>query len=391
MNDIPSGLEQDLDALISYLSRYLQHLATTQPEAASLSLCLCTDEPSVRLNRHLVEKVIDILGAIKDGSNAGPAFELLDQFFTRLQRRAHERLGARRLEELTSWIEKRERELSNAGEHRRLNHARALLGEARDAFEAWQSGKEPVRGWGNFENICSKVQRTATLERPVDRSRRLSAILYADLAGFSRHTHENPKSTPKRLGNYRELIRSEVERIGGRVVDSPGDSFLLELRSATDAVECGVTIQRMVEEREAARRGRGGRFQFRMGVHLGDVEVDGERISGDGVNIAARLQAEASPGGIVISATVYDQVRNRVRSRFRDLGKLELKNVPEPVRAYAVVYEPSGDDGTSPTESRGKRPSTGRTRRTVRGSRDATNARIGKRERRPRGSARRPD
>ncbi len=165
--------------------------------------------------------------------------------------------------------------------------------------------------------------------------RKLVAIVSADVAGYSRLISLDEVRTVRTLTAYREAMSELVVQHRGRVVDNPGDNALLEFPSATDAVECAIEIQEVIAERNqevpADRR-----MEFRIGVHLGEVMVEDDRIYGEGVNVAARLEAMADVGGICISKTIRDQVATKVDATFTDLGEQTLKNIPEPVHAYRV-------------------------------------------------------
>ncbi len=165
--------------------------------------------------------------------------------------------------------------------------------------------------------------------------RRLAAILSADAAGYSRLMAEDEVWTVRTLAAYRGEIRRLAEAHHGRVVDSPGDNVLAEFSSALDAIECATSVQGALEGHNAALPPE-RRMPFRIGVHLGDVIVDGERIYGDGVNIAARLEKSADPGGICLSGTAYELVRGKLDITVEDLGEQALKNIPHPVRVYRV-------------------------------------------------------
>jgi adenylate cyclase len=173
---------------------------------------------------------------------------------------------------------------------------------------------------------------------PPNVERKLAAILSADVVGYSRLMAEDEQGTIRTLTGYREEIAMLVRQHRGRVVDSPGDNLLAEFPTALDAVQAAVEIQRVIGARNAdlsAER----RMEFRIGVHLGDISVEGERVYGDGVNIAARLEGLADPAGICISDMVYKQVQHKLNLGFEDLGDQEVKNIPEPVRAYRVRPE----------------------------------------------------
>ena len=185
--------------------------------------------------------------------------------------------------------------------------------------------------------------------------RRLAAILSADAVGYSRLMAEDEVATVRTLTAYREEIGLLVRQDRGRVVDAPGDNLLAEFPSATEAVRCGVAIQRALRARNADLP-PGRRMEFRIGVHMGEVMVEGERIYGDGVNIAARLERLADEGGICVSATVRDQVRSKMEVGFRDLGEQSVKNLPEPIHVYAVQLQADADAPRRASERRGPRP-----------------------------------
>src|SRR5262247_2622499 len=169
--------------------------------------------------------------------------------------------------------------------------------------------------------------------------RKLAAILSADVVGYSRLMAANETATVETLKAYRDIIARLVVRRGGRVVNAPGDALLAEFPSAVEAVQAAIEIQQSVEghniELEADRR-----MQFRIGVNLGDVieEADGT-IYGDGVNIAARLEALAEGGRVCISSTVYDAVEGKLAFGFDFLGEQQVKNIAKPVRVYCVRVE----------------------------------------------------
>jgi adenylate cyclase len=166
-------------------------------------------------------------------------------------------------------------------------------------------------------------------------TRKLAAILSADVAGYSRLMGEDEEATVRTVTAYRGVIAALVQQHRGRVVDAPGDNLLAEFASVLDAVQCAVAIQRELHARNAALPPP-RRMQFRLGVNLGDVIPDGERIYGDGVNIAARLESLAEAGGICVSGTVYDQVATKLPLTYQFLGRQTVKNIARPVRAYRV-------------------------------------------------------
>src|SRR5512133_1223998 len=166
--------------------------------------------------------------------------------------------------------------------------------------------------------------------------RRLTAILAADVAGYSRLMGADEEGTHQRLqAHLRELIEPKIAEHRGRVVKNTGDGFLAEFASVVDAVRCAVEVQRGMAERNAGTPPE-KRIEFRVGINLGDVIAEGEDIFGDGVNIAARLEALAEPGGICVSRVVRDQVRDRLDYSFEDLGEQQVKNIARPVRVYRI-------------------------------------------------------
>ena len=174
---------------------------------------------------------------------------------------------------------------------------------------------------------------------PQSDERRLVAILSADAVEYSRLMAEDEAATVRTLTAYRAEITLLVGQHRGRVVDAPGDNLLAEFPSALDATHCAVEVQRVLAARNADLPGE-RRMEFRIGIHLGDVMVEGGRIYGDGVNIAARLEGLAEPGGICISATVQEQVRHKLDLEYEDLGEREIKNIPDPVPVYRVRLQP---------------------------------------------------
>jgi len=169
--------------------------------------------------------------------------------------------------------------------------------------------------------------------------RRLTAILSADVEGYSRLMRDDEDETIRTITAYRTAIAKLVEQYRGRVVDSPGDNILSEFGSSVDAVNCAVEVQRELAERNA-ELSENRRMQFRIGVNSGDVVQEGERIYGDGVNIAARIEGLAEGGGICISGTVYDSIEGKLGLEFEYLGEHEVKNIDKPIRVYRVLSFP---------------------------------------------------
>jgi len=195
--------------------------------------------------------------------------------------------------------------------------------------------------------------------------RKLTAILSADVEGYSRLMGEDEEATIRTLTSHRQVMTFLIPRHRGRVVDSPGDNLLAEFGSVVDAVQCAVVIQTTLRA-ENANLPQERRMEFRIGINLGDVMVEGERIYGDGVNIAARVEGLADGGGICVSGTVFDQIKGKVSVNFEDLGPQQVKNIAEPIRVYRAVLS-SGTKSTRPQKKvdvpRRQPPSTARKRR----------------------------
>ena len=168
--------------------------------------------------------------------------------------------------------------------------------------------------------------------------RRLTAILSADVVGYSRLMGEDETATVDTITNYREIIAELIQQHRGRMVDSPGDNILAEFASVVDAAQCSVSVQKEIQARNTELPVT-RRMLFRIGINLGDVIEEGERIYGDGVNIAARLENLAEGGGICISGTVHDHVENKLNLSFNSLGEQSVKNIPKPVRVYKIKTE----------------------------------------------------
>ena len=172
-------------------------------------------------------------------------------------------------------------------------------------------------------------------EQPARVGRRLAAIVAADVAGYSRLMGLDEVGTARTLREHRAVTDALVAKHGGRLVKTTGDGVLLEFPSVVDAVECAVAVQAVMAQRnEGIPQDR--RMLFRIGINLGDILIEGEDILGDGVNVAARLEGIAEPGGICISSSAYEQVRGKVPVEFTDLGEQTLKNIARPVRTYTV-------------------------------------------------------
>src|ERR1700756_4109486 len=169
--------------------------------------------------------------------------------------------------------------------------------------------------------------------------RRLAAILAADVAGYSRLMGADEEGTLAALKELRrELADPKIKEHRGRIVKTTGDGLLLEFASVVDAVRCAVEVQQEMAERNVGVPEE-RRIEFRMGINLGDIIKDGRDIHGDGVNVAARLEALAEPGGICVNRVVRAQGRDKVALSFEDLGEQQIKNIARPVRVYRVLAD----------------------------------------------------
>jgi adenylate cyclase len=180
-------------------------------------------------------------------------------------------------------------------------------------------------------------------------TRRLAAVLAADVAGYSRLMGADEEGTHERLqAHLRELANPKIAEHRGRIVKNTGDGFLAEFASVVDAVHCAVEVQRAMADRNKGTPPE-HRIEFRIGINLGDVIVEEHDIFGDGVNVAARLEALAEPGGICVSRVVRDQVRDRLELGFEDLGEQQVKNIARPVRVYRVGHRAANIEQPLPT------------------------------------------
>ena len=181
------------------------------------------------------------------------------------------------------------------------------------------------------------VLRRGAADRETGLARRIAAIFAADVAGYSRLVGDDEEGTLARLRALRrDLVDPEIGAHHGRIVNTTGDGLLVEFASAVDAVRCAVAVQRSVAvtaSRETPERW----IEFRIGINVGDVLADGDDILGDSVNIAARLEGIAAPGGICLSAAAYEQVRGKIEIAVDDMGEQDLKNIARPLRTYRVV------------------------------------------------------
>lgn len=171
-----------------------------------------------------------------------------------------------------------------------------------------------------------------------DLRRKLVAIFIADVVGYAKLMNEDEPATVSTLTSYKEKMTGLIEKYRGRVVDSPGDNLMAEFPSVMDAVKCAVTVQKKFKEMNRDLP-ENRKMEFRIGINLGDVIEHGNRIYGDRINIAARLEAIADPGGICISRTVYDQIEDKLSLNYKYLGERKVKNIPKPVEAYRIIME----------------------------------------------------
>ncbi len=179
--------------------------------------------------------------------------------------------------------------------------------------------------------MSERTNRSAATEWPIP-ERRLAAIFVADIAGYSKAMHDDERGAMRALQATRKIVDRLISARSGRIANTAGDSVLAEFACVTDAVASALAIQRALAEAE----GYAGRFRLRIGIHIGDVMVHEGDLFGDGVNIAARLQAAAEPGALRLSEAAYQYVRDLPDIRFVDLGVQRLKNIAKPVRVYAV-------------------------------------------------------
>jgi adenylate cyclase len=172
-----------------------------------------------------------------------------------------------------------------------------------------------------------------------DFKRKLTAILSADVKGYSRLMGEDEEATVRTITAHRKVIASVIQKYRGRVVDSPGDNILAEFVSVVDAVQSAVEIQEVIRAKNAELPDE-RKMEFRIGINLGDVIQEGERIYGDGVNIAARVEGVAEPGGICISGSAYEQIENKLALGYEYIGEHTVKNIVKPIRVYRVPTGP---------------------------------------------------
>ena len=169
--------------------------------------------------------------------------------------------------------------------------------------------------------------------------RKLTSIFSADAVGYSRLMGDDEAATVRTLTSFRNVISTLIKQYNGSVIDSPGDNLLAEFVSVVDAVQCAVAVQKELQARNDDLH-ENRRMQFRIGINLGDVIEEEDRIYGDGVNIAARLESLAEPGGICISKTAFDHIVSKLPYGYDFLGNQTVKNIAKPVGAYRVLMDP---------------------------------------------------
>src|SRR5271156_4863410 len=201
------------------------------------------------------------------------------------------------------------------------------------------------------ESECEAIQMPDGVDNPPAQvlERKLATILSADVAEFSRLMGEDEEQTLRIFRGHKQVFESLVAMHRGRIFNTAGDAILAEFGSAVEAVRCATDIQAALRTRNdqlAASR----QVRFRIGINLGDVMLQGEDLMGDGVNVAARLQTAAEPGGICISGSVHDQIRNKLSLTFHSLGEQNFKNIQDPVRTFSILEA----DGSSAIPSEGK-------------------------------------
>src|SRR5262245_48326119 len=185
--------------------------------------------------------------------------------------------------------------------------------------------------------------------------RKIAAILAADVVGYSKLVADDEEEALRRLASYRAVVDDFIAKSGGRIFNTAGDAVLAEFSSAVEAVRCAIDIQESLRTRNMAYP-PSRQMNFRMGITIGDVvERDGDLL-GDGVNIAARLEGLAAPGGICISRTVFEQVANKLSVQFADIGAQDVKNIPNPVHAYMVALRAEDAAADALLRRKKKRP-----------------------------------
>ena len=182
------------------------------------------------------------------------------------------------------------------------------------------------------------------------KTRRLSAIMFTDMVGYSALMNRDESAAITLLENQRKIIQPIIKNFNGNILKGTGDGYLIEFNSAVDAVQCGLDMQRKVKDYNQGSN-ENEEILLRIGLHLGDILIKDDDIFGDGVNIASRIEPLAEPGGICISQTVYDQIKNKVEIETVDLGEKELKNIKDKVNIYKVLVEAQEKTVNSSTQN----------------------------------------
>jgi adenylate cyclase len=217
----------------------------------------------------------------------------------------------------------------------------------RDPAKATFEASRRPRHYGRRTFHGRLGQGTLTAKQAMPPVRRLAAILAADVVGYSRLMGLDEAGTAQALREHRAASDPLITQHGGRIVKTTGDGILIEFGSVVGAVECALALQQLAAERNTAVSDE-RRMEWRIGVHIGDVLIEGNDILGDGVNIAARLEGIAEPGGICISEDAFRQVRGKVEVGFTDLGEQSLKNIVQPLRIYRAGSSPTRTQATAP-------------------------------------------
>jgi adenylate cyclase len=185
------------------------------------------------------------------------------------------------------------------------------------------------------------------IDPPVER--KLAAIMVADVEGYSRKMHENEERTLATLTAHRRIVDERITQHNGNVIGSAGDSIVADFASGVEAVNCAVAIQRSLYKANLGLP-QDQRMDFRIGINVGDVMSKDGELYGDGINVAARIEALAEPGGICITRATRDNVRDKVEYHFEDLGEKQVKNIPRPVRIFTVTFDRSEPTVTEDTK-----------------------------------------
>jgi class 3 adenylate cyclase len=222
-----------------------------------------------------------------------------------------------------------------------IPNARLVLLEGKDHIPWLGDFKEILRPVAEFldgEDVASTEKSGGKSLKEEGFKRKLAAILSTDVQEYSRLMNDDEDETISTLSNYREAMTTLIQKHRGRVVDSTGDNLLAEFTSVRDAVQCAVVIQHELKAKND-KLSENRRMVFRIGINLGDVVENGDRIYGDGVNIAARIESLAEGGGICISGTVFDQIENKLSLGYEYWGEKKVKNIPKAVRVYQIKMD----------------------------------------------------